>query len=214
MDGRATRSSSTRRSDPRSSSVVRASRLSPRASRRSWRARRAGGRIEAAHLVPPPRDQVEDPARARRETHLAPAAPHPGDGNLANREARAPREKENLDVEAEPIEPLQREERLRGAGAEQLEAALRVVDPAQHDDLHHPVEDAADGVAHPRLADAPRAFRLARAHQDVDAARRGVDEMSLAPVALTSMASLPTLAGLTPSASGPLFLQGGFIVRS
>src|SRR5262245_22415700 len=85
-------------------------------------------------------EEIEKCARSRRHVYFAPARVDPRDGNLADHEARAPRQKENLDVEPKSIELLQRKQQLCCARAEQLEPALRVVDSPEHEHLHRPIE--------------------------------------------------------------------------
>ena len=71
-----------------------------------------------------------------------------------------------LDIETEPVKALQREQRSpQRVGAEQLEAALGVVDAAQHKQLHEPVEDATNRMTRPRFADARGAGRLPRSNE-------------------------------------------------
>jgi hypothetical protein len=86
--------------------------------------------------------QIEECARSRRYVHFALPAVDPRDRNLANHEIRAAREKKNFDVETKSIELLQRKQQLRRTGAEQLEAALRIVDAAKDQQLHSPIEHA------------------------------------------------------------------------
>src|SRR5205807_1234188 len=112
---------------------------------------------------------IDEPARTGAEGDLAPAAVDPGHRNLPDDQARPPRQEEDLDIEAESFELLQRKERLRRAAAEQLEPALRVVDAAQHQQLHHPVEDAADDMPEQRLADAAGAGGFTGSNKDVAA---------------------------------------------
>jgi hypothetical protein len=97
----------------------------------------------------------------------------PYDPGFTDIEARPPRQDEQFHIESEPRDRQTRKERVRGLGAEQLEATLRVGDSreGEHPDMR--IEHAANQVPEPVLTDPPRPWRLTRPDDDVRRGRYG-----------------------------------------
>src|SRR5262249_42017524 len=86
-------------------------------------------------------------------------------------EAAPPREVEDLDVPREAIDPRLAEEVARDLAPEELEAALRVPDPGDREELDQPIARAAQEHAVERLALADQGL-LKRARAGRDRVRR------------------------------------------
>ena len=94
------------------------------------------------------------------ESRPTPSEAHPGGDvvaphhrNLGDTQAPPPDHVEDLDVEGESVETAPTEGDPRGGGGEELEAALRVVEPGQEQDLDQAIEDASRRLPVGGLAD-------------------------------------------------------------
>jgi hypothetical protein len=72
------------------------------------------------------------------------------------------RHHQQLDVERKSVDRQAWKQGLGRFRTEQLEAALRIRDPGQHQQPHVRVKDASDRMAQPVFTEAPRSRRLAR----------------------------------------------------
>jgi len=128
--------------------------------------------------IPAHAQDVAERGGAPGYCHAAVGAAAPDDAGFLHVEASPPRHHQHLHIEGEPRDRQAREERFGGLGAEQLEPALRVHDPGDREQAHVRVEDTADQVAEPVLADPQRPWGLPRAYDDMRRGRRrdGVEE--------------------------------------
>ena len=104
-----------------------------------------------------PGDAAPDPEEGREGLEAAPEADpgvgrvEPEDRHLRDRVAEPAREEERLDVERETVDGRPAEDLPRGVGAEELEAALGVVDARDGEEADEEVEELPARDAEERL---------------------------------------------------------------
>ena len=101
-----------------------------------------------------------------------------GDADLADPEAREPREVEQLHVERKAVERQVRRERRHRIRTQHLVAALRVGDAGHREEAHQRVEHTSADAPAPRFTGPLRARRFARSDDNLRgiALRRGVEK--------------------------------------
>ena len=121
--------------------------------------------IPSGYLKPAYPRQVDERLSTTHKADLRALDVIPAHRDLRDSESQPPGHKQRLDIEAEAVDLLPREDRTRGIAAEEFKSALSISNLQPDGELHDPVKQLAGGFAKTRLVD-PDQRTIERARAD------------------------------------------------